>query len=57
MVWIVLFGNLLNAVFDDANTVNRPLPFNVFTKSAAFTEVTKVVWSLEPTSTSATSVI
>ena len=57
MVWIVLFGNLLNAVFPSANTVNRPLLFNLFTKSAAFTEVTKVMWSLEPTSTSATLVI
>src|SRR5947209_1550044 len=42
-------GNLSNASFVGANTVNGPVPDNVSTRPAAFTALTSVVWSLELT--------
>lgn len=43
----VPFGNLAKASLVGAKTVNGPFPFNVYTRSAAFTAATRVVWSLE----------
>eukprot|EP00913_Durusdinium_trenchii_P028291 g26519.t1 len=40
---MVPFGSLRNAASVGANTVNGPLPFSVFTRSAAFTAVTSVL--------------
>ena len=47
-------GSLSKAAFTGANTVNGPALASEFTRSAALSAATSVVWSFEPSATRTT---